>query len=86
MTDNSKDNTIKVLVVIVAGLVGIIGAMAGHISTKQEIASEIASFRASVEPQFVPRRELDSRLNNIQSALARIERSMENHTRGHDGK
>lgn len=81
MTDNSKDSTIKILLVAVTVLVGIVGAMTGHITTKAEIAEEIDT----IQERFVPRKELDSRLSSIQRALNRIEARMERRESREDG-
>lgn len=69
--------TTRVLAVIVAMLIGIIGAMAGHITTRAEIIEQINSVERLMDSRYVPRTELESRLSSIQSTLIRIERRMD---------
>ena len=62
--------TARALMWLCGFLVAALGAMLGHITTKDAINSELSG-------KYVPRYEIDARLSNIEHALERIEKKVE---------
>lgn len=77
MSDSNARDLVGWLIAVCALLIAVIAALGGHITTVQAMGEATDAVKTELRKEFVPRTELQVRLDNMNTTLTEVKRELE---------